>query len=66
MYGDIYTVKYQKYIHFLIYFYIDNQIFDISKIDEVDSIQLLIKKNDSTRKLFVIILLVISHDTYRN
>lgn len=53
-------------MYLLLFFYPDNQSFDIIKIDKIVFAEVLTKKNDPIRKLFDIILLVILHGPYRN
>lgn len=46
-------------MHLLLILYLNNQIFNTTKIDEIISIKLLTKKNDSTRELSGIVSLAI-------
>ena len=63
--GDIYTIKYQKrglpHMHLLLFLYLENQIFDAAKIDEIVSAELPTEENDLTGELFGIVSSVMLH-----
>lgn len=65
---DIYTIKYQKrgssYKHLFIFLNLANEFFEVSHINKVIYIKLLIIESDSTGELIKIVTSVILHDPY--
>lgn len=51
---------------FYYFFYLDNQIFNTTKIDKIVFAKLLIEEDDPTKKPFSIISLVIFHGFHGN
>lgn len=53
-------------MHLSLFFYLDDQIFNVAKIDKIISVKFLIKKDNLIKKLFSIILSVIFYNLYTN
>lgn len=53
-------------MHLLLFFYLDNQIFDIAKINKIIFAKFTTKKDGSTRELFGIISLIMLYNSYEN
>lgn len=55
-----------SYIYLLLFFYLDNQIFNTAKIDKIVFAEFLIEEDDPTKNLFNIISLIIFHGSHGN